>query len=243
MFKAAVLCAALASAGASAPEVQGWLKAVDDARNAFGEAKLSARASQLQDGKATGSADFDVYVKGRDRALIVFRGGKNDGRKALTVGEKMWLIVPGAEHPVPITANQRLMGGASFGDVARMRFAEDFTATLRPGTERVGDHECRVLDLIAVSPTAPYPRVTLWLDAEGEKLPRKLLFFLPSGKQAREVLFTKFRKVQDRTAVAEMEIRDLLGPKSGSVTRLEYLDIQPAKIDDRIFTPEGAKAM
>jgi hypothetical protein len=94
-----------------------------------------------------------------------------------------------------------------------------------------------------VSPKAPYPRVTLWLDTEGEKLPRKLLFFLPSGKEAREVLFTKFRKVQDRTAVAEMEIRDLLGPKSNSVTRLEYLDIQPAKIDDRIFTPEGAKAM
>ena len=243
MFSAAVVCAALVSAAASAPEVQGWLKAVDDARNAFGEAKLSARASQVQDGKVTGSADFDIYVKGRDRALIVFRGGKNDGRKALTVGEKMWLIVPGAEHPVPITANQRLMGGASFGDVARMRFVEDFTAALRPGTERLGDHTCSVLDLTAVSPKAPYPRVTLWLDAEGEKRPRKLLFFLPSGKEAREVLFTKFRNVQGRTAVAEMEIRDLLGPKSGSVTRLEYLDIQPAKIDDRIFTPEGAKAM
>jgi hypothetical protein len=243
MFRSALLCAALASAAASAPEVQSWLKAVDDARNAFGEAKISARASQLRDGKVTGSADFDIYVKGRDRALIVFRGGKNDGRKALTVGEKMWLIVPGAEHPVPITANQRLMGGASFGDVARMRFAEDFTAALRTGAERLGDHTCYVLDLAAVSAKAPYPRVTLWLDAEGEKRPRKLLFFLPSGKQAREVLFTKFRSVQGRTAVAEMEIRDLLGPNSGSVTRLEYLDIQPAKIDDRIFTPEGAKAM
>jgi hypothetical protein len=242
MFSA-LICAALVSAAASSPEVQGWLKAVDDARNAFGEAKLSARASQVQDGKVTGSADFDIYVKGRDRALIVFRGGKNDGRKALTVGEKMWLIVPGAEHPVAITPNQRLMGGASFGDVARMRFAEDFTAALRPGTEKLGDHTCSVLDLTAVTPKSPYPRVTLWLDAEGEKRPRKLLFFLPSGKEAREVLFTKFQNVQGRTAVAEMEIRDLLGPKSSSLTRLEYLDIQPAKIDDRIFTPEGAKAM
>src|SRR5438093_10307342 len=137
MFSAAVICAALVSAAASTQEVQSWLKAVDDARNAFGEAKLSARASQVQDSKVTGSADFDIYVKGRDHALIVFRGGKNDGRKALTVGEKMWLIVPGAEQPVPITANQRLMGGASFGDVARMRFSEDFTAALRPGTEKL----------------------------------------------------------------------------------------------------------
>ncbi len=243
MFSAALLTLALAAASPepSAAEVQSWLQAVDDARTAFGEAKITARATQSENGKDTGSTDFDIYVKGRDRALIVFRGGKNDGRKALTVGQKMWLIVPGAENPVPITPNQRLMGGASFGDVARMRFAEDFTAAVRPGTETIEGHVCRVLDLTAASPKASYPRVTLWLDAEGEHLPRKLLFFLSSGKEAREVSFTKFRKVRGKTAVSEMEIHDLLGPNARSVTRLEYLDIQPARIDDVIFTPEGAK--
>lgn len=225
------------------PEVQQWLRSVDDSREAFPEAKISARATQIEGGKAAGSADFDIYVKGRDRVLIVFRGGKNDGRKALTLGDRMWLIVPGAEHPVPITANQRLMGGASFGDVARLRFAEDFDATVRPGTEKIGERVCRVLDLTARSPKAPFPKVVLWIDAEGEVLPRKLLFRLPSGKEAREVLFTKFTKVQGRTAVAEMEIRDLLGPQSGTLTRLEYRTIQPAKIDDKVFTPEGAKAV
>ncbi len=243
MFSLAVLLVALAGADASAPEVQASLRAVDDARNAFAEAKITARASQFDDGKPVGSADFDIYVKGRDRALIVFRGGKNDGRKALTVGDRMWLLVPGAEHPVPITANQRLMGGASFGDVARMRFAEDFTAVRRPETEKVGDRTCHVLDLTAVSPKAPYPHVVLWLDAEGEVLPRKVVFSLPSGKVAREVLFTKFRKIGGKPAVVEMEIRELIGPKSQSMTRLEYLNIAPAKIDDAIFTPEGARAM
>jgi len=245
MFRAAawtVLAAALA-AEPSASEVQAWLAAVDSARDAFGEAKIRARATQLEDGKSAGSADFDIYVKGRDRALIVFRGGKNEGRKALTVGPKMWLIVPGAENPVPITANQRLMGGASFGDVAQMRFAEDFDPKLRPGTEKVGDRECRVIDLTAKAASAPYPRVTLWIDAEGERLPRKLILFLPSGKEAREVDFTKFRRVQGKNVVAEMEIRDRLGPQSNAVTRLEYLDVQPAKIDDKVFTAEGAKAM
>jgi hypothetical protein len=239
------LLAALAAADANPTpaEVEGWLRGVDAARNAFAEAKITARASQIEDGTVRGSADFDIYVKGGDKALIAFRGGKNDGRKALTVGDKMWLIVPGAENPVPITANQRLMGGASFSDVARMRFSEDFTATLRPGTESIDGRTCLVLDLTAVSSRSAYPRVTMWLDAEGEKRPRKLLFFLPSGKEAREVRFTKFRPVQGRTAVAEMEIRDLLGSDTGIVTRLEYLDIQSAKIADKVFTPDGARAM
>ncbi len=42
-------------------------------------------------------------------------------------------------------------------------------------------------------------------------------------------------------AVAEMEIRDLLGPNANAVTRLEYLEILPATIDDKVFTPEGAQ--
>ncbi len=220
-----------------------WLKAVDEARNAFGEAVITARATQIEAGKEIGSADFNIYVKGRDKALIVFRGGKNDGRKALTVGEKMWLLVPGAQNPIPITANQRLMGGASFGDVARIRFAEDFQAQPRAATEKLGDRECFVLDLTAVSPKTPFPKVTLWIDAEGPKLPRQLVFILPSGKPARQVVFTKFKKVQEKTVVAEMEIQDLLGSQAKTVTRLEYLEIKPAQIDDRIFTPDGARAM
>ncbi len=243
MFSTALLVVAALAAEPSPSDVHAWLAAVDSARNAFGEAKIRARATQIENGTVAGTADFDIYVKGRDRALIVFRGGKNDGRKALTVGPKMWLIVPGAEHPVPITANQRLMGGASFGDVAQMRFAEDFDAALRPGTETVGDRVCRVVDLTAKASGAPYPRATLWLDAEGERLPRKLVLYLPSGKAAREIAFTKFRRVQGKTVVGEMEIRDLLGPKAQTLTRLEYLDIRPAKIDDAIFTPEGARAM
>ena len=100
-----------------------------------------------------------------------------------------------------------------------------------------------MLDLTAVSPKAPYPRVRLWIDAAGERLPRKLLFFLTSGKEAREIRFTKFRKVQGKMAVSEMEIRDLLGPNANAITRLEYLEILPARIDDKVFTPQGAKAM
>src|SRR5260221_14657759 len=94
-----LLLAAGVALAQSQAEVQSWLKAVDDARNAFAEAKLSARASQWENGKQNGTADFDIYVKGRDRALIVFRGGKNDGPKAPTVGDKIGLVVPGAESP------------------------------------------------------------------------------------------------------------------------------------------------
>jgi outer membrane lipoprotein-sorting protein len=234
-----ILFAAILLATTDVPQ---WLQNVDAARNAFDEAVISARAMQIENGIGVGTADFDVYTKGRDRALIVFKGGKNSGRKILTVGDKMWLIVPGATNPIPITPNQRLVGSASVGDVARLRFAQDYTATVRPETETVEGKICRVLDLTAKSSRSPFPHVVLWYD-EAERLPRRLLFSLPSGVQAKEVTFTKFGNAFGKTIVKEMEVRDLLARGSKTVTRLEYLDYRPARLDDKIFTPEGAKGI
>lgn len=235
--------AMLLLAGAvTAPEIQTWLEAVDASRNAFAEAVISARATQIVNGKTNGSADFDIYTKGPEHGLIVFRGGKNSGRKVLTVGDRMWLIVPGATRPVPITANQRLMGGASMGDVARLRFSRDFTATVRPGVEEVNGRPCRVLELTAKSPRAPYPRVLLWYD-EAARLPARVSFFLPSGKEAKQVTFTKFSRSGGKPIVSEMEVRDLLSSDSRAITRVEYLSYKPAKLDDAIFTVEGARGL
>jgi hypothetical protein len=237
-----LLAIVLAGPAASAPDVQQWLQAADATRNAFEEAVITARASQVVDGKVTGSADFEVYTKGRTRGLIVFRSGSSKDRKILSDGPRMWLIVPGATRAIPVTPNQRLLGGASMGDVASLRFAEDFTAALRPGEEPVAGKACRVLDLKAKSPSAPYPHVVLWWN-EPERLPAKVLFFLPSGKEAKEVTFTKFARKAGKAIVSEMEIRDLLARDPRAFTRLEYLDYRPAKLDDALFTPEGARGI
>jgi Outer membrane lipoprotein-sorting protein len=229
-------------ATAQSNDLPGLLAAVDATRNAFDEAIISARATQIVDGKESGSADFDVYVKGRDKGLIVFRGGKNSGRKVLTNGDRMWLLVPGSRNPVPITPNQRLLGGASFGDVARLRFSEDYDAKETGKTEAAGGRSCRVLELTAKSARSLYPRVFLSVD-EREKLPCRVRFFLASGKEARDVTFTKFRRQAGKTAVAEMEVRELLGAASRTVTRLEYRDYRPARLDPKLFTPEGARGL
>jgi hypothetical protein len=240
LFAAALKTGSAAETPAKTEDAAAWLAAVDATRNAFDEALITARATQVAGGvPQPGAADFDIYVKGRDRGLIVFRGGKNSGRKILTVGDRMWLLVPGASNPLPVTANQRLVGGASMGDVARLRFSEDFTATVRPGSETVEGKASRVLDLQAKSPKAPYPKVTLWYDAAAG-LPVKVLFFLPSGKEAKEIVFESFGVAHGRTTVKSMAIHDLLARDAKTFTRLEYLDYKPAKLSDVIFTPDGA---
>jgi outer membrane lipoprotein-sorting protein len=234
--------AALPASSQAPSDVQALVAAVDATRNVFEEAIITARATQVVDGKETSHADFDVYVKGRDQSLIVFRGGKNGGRKVLTKRDRMWLLVPGSTNPVPITANQRLLGGASFGDVARLRFSEDYTGKATGQIESAAGRACVVLELTAKSPKISFPRVLLSVD-EKQRVPCRVRFFLASGKEIRAVTFTKFRQQRGRTVAAEMEIRDLLGAASRTVTRLEYRDYKLARLDSSIFTPEGASGL
>ncbi|HMA17277.1 MAG TPA: outer membrane lipoprotein-sorting protein, partial [Thermoanaerobaculia bacterium] len=91
------------------------------------------------------------------------------------------------------------------------------------------------------APAVTYPRVLLSVD--GEKLPCRVRFFLSSGKEARAVTFTKFRREAGKTVVAEMEVRDLLGAASRVITRLEYRSFRSARLDEKIFTPEGARGL
>ncbi len=223
--------------GAMSPEQ--LLELADAPKRAFSQVVIHARVTVSENGSSRVPAEFDLYKKGEDRALAVFTAGRQKGRKILTVGEKFWILVPGASRPIPVTPNQRLMGGASLGDVAKLEFSREFRATLRPEPETAGGLVCDVLDLAARSPRSAYGSGTLWVDRR-EHLARKAVVNLASGRPAKEILFERYGKENGKTALLSMSIRDLLTGAAGSETRLEYTNYRILSIDDSFFTPEGA---
>lgn len=215
------------------------LELADAPKRAFPEAVIHARVIVSGNGAPEVPAEFDLYKKGDDRGLVVFTAGKQKGRKILTVGAKFWILVPGASRPIPVTLNQRLMGGAALGNVAKLQFSREFEAAIEPEPESVGGISCDVLDLKARSAESSYGSGRLWTDRR-EHLARKAVLNLVSGKPAKEILFERYGKENGKTVLQSMAIRDLLVGASGSVTRLEYSNYRVAKIDDSFFTPEGA---
>jgi outer membrane lipoprotein-sorting protein len=236
MFRRRAAAGALLAAAALSPA--DLLRMADRPRETYREAIVSTRVTVIEAGRETGSSEFDVYRKGDDRALIVFTAGKQKGRKILTVGEKFWLIVPGSSRAIPVTSNQRLVGGASFGDVARLSFAGEFTAVFAPASETVGGRTCDVLDLSARRPSAAYASGRVWIDRE-DHLARRAVLALASGKRAREVTFDRYDAEAAGSVLRRMTIRDLLDAR-GISSRIEYLDYRRARLPDSLFTPEGA---
>ena len=228
---------------ALASDPAAMLQRADAPHDGFPEGVIRMRVAVSERGKKPTATVLDLFVKGTDKSLCVFREGKQKGRKILTLGDRVWLIVPTASRPIPVSKTQRLMGAASFGDIARLRFADEYDATLRPEEsfveERGGKTPCLVLDLEAKRAGSPYPTAVLWTGRD-DGLPRRLRMSLASGKEAKEVLFTGYGESH---RIKTMEIRDLLARGGENVTSLQFEGYERRPLDPAMFDPEGARAV
>jgi hypothetical protein len=218
------------------------LRAADRPRGVIDEGVIRIRATVEEAETPAVVSALDVYVQGADRALCVFTGGPLAGRKVLTVADRAWLLIPGASKPIPVSGGQRLLGGASIADVARLRFADTFTATERGGEEEALGAACRVLDLRAKSPKAPYASGMLWVGVS-DGLARRARFALRSGKDAKEVTYTGYGRERGQPILKKMEIAHLLRSERGLRTTIEFLAYEGRAVDAALFTPDGARVL
>lgn len=232
-------CGAAASTGA--PSVEALLKSADAVRHPIDEGVIRVRTTVREPGAEPAISEVEVYVLGSDRSLCIFRTGPLQGRRILSVGDRVWLIVPGSARAIPVNAGQRLLGGGSIADIARLKFAGAFDAVLRDEGETLEGVPCFVLDLTARSRKTEYAAATLWVGMR-DTLPRVARFTLRSGKEAKEVRYTAFGPAAGRTAVQRMEIAHLLPGEQGSQTTLEFIDYERRHLDPGLFEPAGARA-
>jgi len=233
MFEILLLSAVLAAE----PDAAALLKSADAPRQGFLHSIVKVRATVQQADKPSLTSNFDLYIGNDNEQLVVFRDKKNKGRKFLMRGDKAWLIVPGSQHPIAVTANQRMLGAMSYADIARVRLAQDYSGVLLPDSQPCGEpvQPCRVVEITANSRSAPYASGTLWIGGDG--LLRKAVYTLSSGKQAKNITYRYVDK-DGRMEPAHITVIDLLLPNMSGETTLEYLDHRPAKHPAATFDPE-----
>lgn len=229
---ALALVAWLAAVAVFADDAEELLRRAEAARLPFDEGRVELRLGLDRGDEVEWQGRIELFVRRPDRALAVFRSGRQEGRRVLGIGGDVWLLVPGARHPLAVTGRQRLAGTASVADLAGPPLWTLYEAR---------NAEVGVLELTArPEAKAPYPAGSLWIDpATG--LPQRLRFRLPSGKEAREVRFTAFGERDGATVVERMELEDLLGHRDRTAV-LEFLSYEAGPVDDAWLTLEGARS-
>ncbi len=216
------------------------LRQADAPRRRFLNSVVTVRAVIATHGKAEVINELELRIGAEDQLLILFKDRKGKNRKFLTRGDKSWLLVPGAKHPIAISANQKLLGNLSFADMARVRLANDYSGRLRTepepcSTTDTGTSMCRVMDINANARTAPYASGTLWLDERG--LVVRAVYALASGKLARAVEHQYAWK--DPAWLPKRSVIDnLLAGKRAQIVTLDYLDHRSTTYSEASFDPE-----
>ena len=167
--------------------------------------ELTLKAPELsQQWKVSARENGDARLDGLSK--------KEMGRAVLLKGDQMWLLLPGTKRPVQVTPQQRLMGPAAGGDVARTRFREDYTVETL-AEERLDGRDCWRLELVAKRPALSARKVLLWVAKEGT-LPLKAEFRLASGKVQRTALFGAPVQSQGQSVLSKLVIEEPSGGRA-----------------------------
>src|SRR5262249_27232599 len=175
-FVAADAARADAARADDAPSAAEIVAAADRVRNPTSPFRLSLVLVEYRAGAQHDSIALAVHSKldpatHQYRNLVRYTAPERDaGKLVLLSGGSMWFYDPASKASIRISAQQRLVGQASNGDVLTVDLAHDYSPRLI-GEESIqdADHQPRNtwhLDLAASTGDAAYSRLEAWIERD-----------------------------------------------------------------------------
>ena len=179
--------------------------------------------------------NLDVTARNREFFAILKAPPKVRGMILLNTEKNMWFASPSVRKPVPVSPRQKLIGGASYGDIAATNYAEDYdVASLQE--EIVVGEECYVFDLKANKKSVTYDRIKYWVSKE-RLVGVKAEYFTVSGKKFKSAIFEYEHKIlvreRPRPFISKMIIEDSF--LEGNVTTMIFSEPVFGKVPNSIF--------
>ncbi len=205
------------------------LKKSDRSRTIDGDSKIEILIETYNGDELNKSERMDVYETGKNKSLVRLLS-RND-QLVLMVDESMWLYFPNTRKPMRITPFQRLMGDANNGDIARLSYFEDYTATVIR-EELVNNISCFLLELTAKSKSSTYRKVHYWV-SKNNYLPIKADYFMISGKHFKTAFFEDYKKVNGQTLIGSIRFYKVNNP--GKITVMKFLSFSKSNVPNKYF--------
>jgi hypothetical protein len=240
------LVAGGARAWAAPPTAREIVEAADRARNPQRAFRSTLTLVTYRGGQARDRLVLGVHAKPEAGAAGATREFKNlvryidpprdAGKLVLLDASKMWFYDPASKTSIRISAQQRLVGQASNGDVLTVNLAHDYTATLI-GEETIkdGDHQDRQtwhLNLVAATSDAVYARLEYWVERDTYRA-IKGKFYSDSGRLLKIAYYRKVAEVLGAMRPTETVIIDAVD--ANLVTTVDGADYRVQEMPEAWF--------
>lgn len=238
----ATVARAEAPSSRSAAEI---VAAADQVRNPAQPFRVSLALTEYRNGEAHDTVNLAVHSKidaasQQFRNVVRYVGPPRDvGKLVLLNGSSMWFYDPASKASVRISAQQRLIGQASDGDVLTVNLAHDYTPKLL-GEESITDADKQPrnawhLELGAATPDAAYTRLETWIEKETFR-PIKSKFYSDSGRLLKVAYYRKYEEQLGAVRPTETIIVDAVD--SHLVTKIASSEFRSEQVQDAWFQRE-----
>ncbi len=212
----------------------------DRVRFPQGGFQVDVAISNFNGGQATETRRYRVLSKGNENTVVmVTEPASERGQIILMKDRDLWVFLPNVSQPVRLALAQRLTGEVSNGDIARANFAGDYAPRILR-SEEIGGQAYHVLELTAVDRGVTYHRVMYWVNQQTFQ-PHKAEFYSLSNRLLKTCRYEGFQKMAGEVRPSRLVMEDAL--RQGEQSVLEYSDMTPRDLPDRIFTKDYLKRL
>lgn len=207
----------------AAPTADQMIKRADDIRNP-GESFVMKVEIKDKDS----SSKFDVYLKGKDKTLIVVQEPARDrGRNMLMLDRDFHSYVPNLKRSVRLSLSQKLSGQVSNGDIARTRWHGDYSAKI----VETNNNETKLF-LKAQKENLTYDQMHLWVKTKTAEPIRADYLALDGKTILKKAYFEGYKTLVGKNRPSIIRIEDLEGNKSV----MNLLSMKKQSFEDSFFT-------
>lgn len=214
----------------------------DLVRNPKNPFSLENLLTEYDSGAVKSEMTLTVYSKedkesGQFKNVVIYKTPARDaGKIVLLNGTTMWFYDPSSKSSVRISAQQRLVGQASEGDVVTVNFAKDYKSKIIDEmTIEDADHfkkNCWHLELTPARKDAIYGKIEYWVEKSTYR-PIKGKFFSDSGRILKLAYFHKYANALGAERPLETIIIDAVNPKL--VTTMGFSKFKERVVPDNWF--------
>jgi hypothetical protein len=227
------------------PSAADIVAAADHARNPSQPFRVSLALIEYRNGQPHDTTNLAVHSKldpntHQYRNIVRYVAPPRDlGKLVLLNASNMWFYDPASKASIRISAQQRLIGQASDGDVLTVNLAHDYAARLI-GEESMQDADKQArsawhLDLTASTSDATYSRLETWIE-EGTYQPIKSKFYSDSGRLLKLAYYRRYETQLGGARPMETIIVDAVD--AHLVTKITYSDFRAEDVKDEWFQRE-----
>jgi len=223
----------------SAMTADDMLQKIDEARSFGNEFAFEMTLTSYKSMKENDAYSLFGYVsldeKKQSSSLIYFNAPQAvEGRKMLMKGADVWMHFPQTRNIIRLTPLQLLLGQVANGDIARISFTTDYTATFDQKFD-TDSTEGLVLAIKEKSEGTTYNKIILHVDKKNLRL-LDGDFYSSGGKLLKRVKYKGYKKMLGKDFSSVVEIHD--GINDETYTVMEYKTVVKKSIPFQYFRSE-----